>query len=184
VAAGEACADIASGPSAGILGATIVIDVSNLSLIKMLLPCAGPMHLGLIVPDLDRAMQSYGRLFGWKWTSAVRVRHEIEGPCAAEAELHVAFAAGSPLVELIEDRPGTIWTAANTPLHHLGCWVRDLDEAGNILIDAGFALRGRGRRVGVHRFAYAYYGNRDGLLLEIQDARFRPGWQTWLDGAA
>jgi len=175
--------DITSGTSAGILGITIVIDAINPGQIQTLLPNAGPMHLGLIVPDLDRAVESYGRLFGWKWTSTVRVRHEIEGPCATEAELYVVFATGSPLVELIEDRPGTIWAADNRPLHHFGCWVRDLDEAGNILIDAGFTFRGRGRRVGTHRFAYAYYGDRNGLLLEIQDTRFRPGWQAWLDGS-
>lgn len=160
-----------------------MINATDLIRIEKVLPYAGPMHLGLIVPDLNRAIESYGRLFGWKWTSTVRVRHEIEGPCAAEAELYVAFAAGSPLVELIEDRPGTIWTAGNTPFHHFGCWVRDLDEAGNILVHAGFTFRARGRRVGTRRFAYAYYGNPDGLLLEIQDARFQPGWQTWLDGA-
>jgi len=181
--AGEAGANVASGTAAGILGATIMIDAIDLGPLETMLPYAGPMHLGIIVPDLDRAMESYGRLFGWKWTSTVRVRHEIEGPCATEAELYVAFATGSPLVELIEDRPGTIWTVDSRPLHHFGCWVRDLDEADKILIDAGFAFRGRGRRVGTHRFAYAIYAGRDGLLLEIQDTHFRPGWQTWVDGA-
>ena len=167
----------------GVSGETIVIDTADYTPIPALLPQSGPLHIGIVVPDLDRAMEGYRQLFGWKWTSTVRARHELSGPCAAEAELHVAFASGSPHVELIEDRPDTIWSARNGPLHHLGCWVSDLREAGEILTHAGFALRGRGRRVGTTRFAYAIYGNENGLLVEIQDAHFRPGWQAWMDGA-
>ena len=160
-----------------------MIHAAGQTLIQTLLPQCGPLHIGVIVTDLDRAVAGYSQLFGWKWTSAVRVRHELEGPCAAQAELYVAFASGSPHVELIEDRPGTIWSGRNGPLHHLGCWVSDLGEADEILTRAGFALRGRGRRVGTSRFAYAIYGNDDGLLVEIQDAHFQPGWQAWMDGA-
>ena len=141
------------------------------------------MHVGFVVPNLDLAMKQYGRLFGWKWTSKVRVRHELEGPCAAEEELYVAFAAGSPMIELIEDRPGSIWSAGPTPLHHLGCWVTDMEEAANVLTRTGFEFCGRGRRVGTRRFAYAIYRNSDGLLLEIQDARFEKDWRTWLNSA-
>ena len=156
------------------------IDVAP---IEQLLLDSATMHVGFIVPDLDLAMEQYRRLFGWRWTSTVRVRHELEGPCASEEELYVAFASGSPMIELIEDRPGSFWSAGAAPLHHLGCWVTDLDEAGDILIGAGFDFCCRGRRVGTKRFAYAMYRNQDGLILEIQDARFQQAWRSWLDGA-
>jgi len=160
-----------------------MIDTIDAALIQRLLPSNSTMHIGFIVPDLDLAMERYGRLFGWRWTSTVRVRHELEGPCAAEEELYVAFASGAPMIELIEDRPGSIWSAGAAPLHHLGCWVSDLEEAGDVLERAGFRFCGRGRRVGTERFAYALYRNDDGLLLEVQDARFERGWRSWIDSA-
>jgi len=160
-----------------------VIHVIDVAPIQQLLSSTSTMHVGFVVPDLDVAMEQYGRLFGWKWTNTVRVRHEMEGPRAAEEELYIAFAAGSPIVELIEDRPGSIWSSVGGPLHHLGCWVTDLEEAGDILTRADFEFCGRGRRVGTRRFAYAMYRNHDGLLLEIQDARFEQGWRAWLDNA-
>ena len=160
-----------------------MIDTTTISPLQHLISPSSTMHIGLVVPNLDRAMECYERLFGWKWTSTVRVRHELEGPCATQEELYIAFATGSPLVELIEDRPGSVWTAASGQFHHLGCWVTDLDEAGAVLMNAGFEFRARGRRAGTRRFAYAMFADPDGLLVEIQDARFEQGWRSWLDGA-
>jgi catechol 2,3-dioxygenase-like lactoylglutathione lyase family enzyme len=147
-----------------------------------LLPGSPAMHVGFIVPNLDRAMDQYRDLFGWKWTTPVRVQHELDGPCAAQQELYVAFSAGSPMVELIEDRPGSLWSGDRGALHHLGCWVSDLEDAGRALDQQGFEFCARGRRVGAKRFAYAIY-RRDGFLLEIQDSRFAPGWRAWLETA-
>jgi len=160
-----------------------VIHANDATPIQHLPLASARMHVGFIVPDLDLAMDQYGRLYGWKWTRTVRVHHELKGPCASEEELYVAFATGSPMIELIEDRPGSIWSAGASPLHHLGCWVTDLEEAGDILTREGFEFCGRGRRVGTSRFAYAIYRNCDGLLLEIQDARFERGWRSLVAAA-
>jgi len=153
----------------------------EMAAIRNLLPNSPPPHVGMIVRDFDRAMEVYGTVFGCRWAPPIKTHHELLGPRAAQAELRVTFSVGKPNIELIEHRDGTIWSAVESVLHHLGFWVDDLESAHTILTNAGLAFQASGRRAGSRRIAYAFY-SLDGLLIEIGDRRYEPYLQSWVGG--
>jgi len=151
--------------------------------LDQLLPNAPTPHIGMIVPDLLRAMEYYGKLFGWRFAPPRKARHELVGPNPAEEELFITFTLDAPAMELIEARPGTLWSLDRGILQHFGFWVHDLEQSGETLQQAGFKLLGRGRRVGAKHFSYHYYENADGLTIEIGDRRYEEPFNTWLEEA-
>jgi len=161
----------------------LAIPTADLQRLRELLPNAPTPHIGMIVPNLARAMDYYGKVFGWKFAAPKRVRHELIGPHPAEEEIYITFTLGAPAIELIEARPGTLWSLDRGILQHFGFWVHNLENSGAILERAGLKLLARGRRVGAKYFTYHLYEGPDGLMVELGDRRYEQGLNAWLDEA-
>ena len=81
-------------------------------------------HVGIIVPDMEAAMDELGRRFGCGWRdpsiATVRVRDEggdrILSPRVTFCDRSTPIA-----LELIEAIPGTVWhVGERSQLHHFG----------------------------------------------------------------
>ena len=95
-------------------------------------------HVGIIVPDMEAAMEELGRRFGVGWrdpsTATVRVRDQggdrILSPRVTFCDQSTPIA-----LELIEALPGTLWDVGeSSQLHHFGLYVESvraaIDELG------------------------------------------------------
>ena len=90
-------------------------------------------HVGIIVPDMEAAMEELGRRFGVGWrdpsTATVRVRDEGGDRILAP---RVTFCDQSTPIalELIEAIPGTVWDVGeSSQLHHFGLYVESVQAA-------------------------------------------------------
>jgi hypothetical protein len=82
-------------------------------------------HVGVVVADLVPGMNEIAEVLGLRW-GRVQRREMVMESDGGQITLEMAYAYsldGPPHVELIEQRPGSIF---DTPgLHHLGVWTQD-----------------------------------------------------------
>ena len=131
---------------------------------------AGPIgtffHVGVIVEDLDAAMEEFSRTLGLEFNephestyagSRIRVCYSLQGP---------------PYVELIQGEPGGMWSTSDGPkADHVGYFVDDLEAARERLEDAGLPVDIDGMALG-GRFTY-HKMSTSGMRIELIDAARR-----------
>jgi hypothetical protein len=97
-----------------------------------------PYHVGMVVPDVPRAMEELTEVLGVSWGRVQRRQNTMDTP-QGPAPTEVCFAYtldGPPYLEVIEQRPGTVF--ATLGLHHLGLWTDDQRAESTRLGDAGW----------------------------------------------
>lgn len=142
-------------------------------------------HVGIVVHDLDDAMQRYGELGVAPWAT---FDAEIPGTFRGNEMVvaaRVAFAQSGPTyLELVQPTKGE-WTASvflkerGEGAYHLGYWVEDLDEAMRRAVTLGFAIDIVSERGG---FAYLDASRTAGLHIELVSTRNRPAIEQFLAG--
>jgi hypothetical protein len=96
-----------------------------------------PFHVGLVVADLETGMDQLARALGLSWARVQRRTIVMEAP-GEPVGVDVAYVYslnGPPYLELIEQRPGTVF--AQPGLHHLGLWTNDPHGESDRLGDLG-----------------------------------------------
>lgn len=102
-------------------------------------------HIGVVVPDLDKAIEEFSRVLGLTFTKPAWVTNPwLEDPEPHEHVVHVTFSRqGPPYYELIESHGDGIFSAENEGrILYLGLWEPDMAgriktlEAEGIGIDA------------------------------------------------
>jgi hypothetical protein len=87
-------------------------------------------HVGIVVPDVDRAMEELSTNLGVTWagvyTPRLRVRSEERG--LHSISHRIAVTAQRPFLELIQAVPDSPWalTGDRMALHHVAYFVDDL----------------------------------------------------------
>jgi hypothetical protein len=127
------------------------------------LPTHSFAHAGIVVNDVNAAMEELSASLGVKWAEPIDVP-------VGDLVVRVTYAQPGPpwleLVSLVEGPPGTIWDATDGPkLHHLGFWAEDLDETSKILSDGGVPLELDARPLG--RPIVFHLGPMSGLRIEL-----------------
>ncbi|OBI37067.1 VOC family protein [Mycobacterium colombiense] len=138
-------------------------------------------HTGLVVPDMDAAAQSLTRAAGYTWTQP------IEAPLSVttddgdrEVPFKFVYSIEAPHLELIQEVPGTIWTASpHGAAHHLGYWTDDLAATAAALEHAGYRLEARPS--GEELKMFAYYLDPFGVRIEIVERGLFPNWSDFLE---
>ncbi|WP_338183523.1 VOC family protein [Jatrophihabitans sp.] len=146
---------------------------------------SGYFHIGLLVDELEPAMESLGAALGVTWRPIYDVPLTLTSAdrAVAKIRLRLVYSAGpTPAIELIERAPGTPFADApgGGRLHHLGKWSTDLPadvaEARGWSAGGGGALAGT---VADHNGApscLALLSTPLGFYLELVDPQFaRPG---------
>lgn len=96
-------------------------------------------HTGIVVDDLDAAMDQLGPVLGVTWNrGGAEVRMTTDrGPATVESA-YALSKEGPHHVELCQAVEGTLWTVDSPGhAHHLGYWVDDVAAASAALVDAG-----------------------------------------------
>lgn len=100
-------------------------------------------HIGVIVPDLAKAMETYSRVLGLTFTQpAWNTVPWLEDPEPHEQLVHVAFSEdGPPYYELIEATgTGIFGPQQEAQILYLGIWEEDMDARMKILAEQGIGL--------------------------------------------
>jgi catechol 2,3-dioxygenase-like lactoylglutathione lyase family enzyme len=145
------------------------------------LAIADNYHIGLVVPDIASATERLTAVSGYGWTKPVEASLSV---VTADGEFEMPFSfvysIEAPHLEVIQEVPGTIWTASTSgAAHHLGYWVDDLPLAAAGLEAAGFVLEARPS--GDELSTFAYFLDPAGVRIEIVDRALFPDWAGFLE---
>lgn len=123
-------------------------------------------HVGLVVEDLDAAIEELSRTLGLEF-------NEPHDSTYGDSHIRVCYSLqGPPYVELIQGEPGSLWDTAGGPrADHLGYFVDDFEASKQRLIDSGMPVDIDGMQWG-RTFSY-HRSSHSGLRVELVDSARR-----------
>lgn len=138
-------------------------------------------HTGIMVPDIEAWKTRMSEVAGHRWTETmtgeVRVRL-ADGE--RDLQLRFAYSLDAPHIELVQEIPGTPWTAAERiATHHLGYFCDDLQTTSKRLEEAGFPLEACAIVDGSLSI-FAYHLDPSGVRIEIVDRARMPDFSAYL----
>lgn len=135
-------------------------------------------HVGIVVADVEESKRHLSELLGVSWADPMTgiAEHQLlEGRIVPHvgtgdrpAQGTVYSIDGPPYLELIQQRPGTVWE--ETGLHHLGVWTDDVAGESDRLasmrcpLEAVAAVEADGTWI-----AGCYHKTADNIRIEIVD---------------
>ena len=91
----------------------------------------------------------------------------------------------SPHVELLQEVPGSLWTAApGNSVHHLGYFTDDLADTAELLESNGFTFEMTADVPGQDLALFAYYVDPFGTRIEIVDRALFPDFSAFVQSMA
>jgi hypothetical protein len=139
-------------------------------------------HVGLTVPDVRAAMESYSDAFGFTWASVHESRMSIvvDG-VDRDAEIAVTYSVqGPPYLELVQERRGSVWGADGFALTHVGFWAEDIAAAKRGLEASGLPARVHAQESEGRPMRYSYHEFGGGLWIELVHTSFQAELSSWI----
>jgi hypothetical protein len=125
-------------------------------------------HVGLVVPELEPAIDEHARL-GLAFEEPIIVTRPAQSP-AGEFMMPVraCYALPPAKLELVQEIPGTIWTAGESGrIHHLAFVAGDIDGESARLDEAGWP------RVAWSEVGWVYHESPLGYYVELLTRELR-----------
>lgn len=143
-------------------------------------------HTGIVVPDLDAAMATLSALAGYRWINPMSYTLPFRTAAGIrELTSTIVYSLQSPHVELVQEVPGSPWTAApGNAVHHLGYFSDNLSESARALEAHGFTLEMTADTPGSDLALFAYYTDASGTRIEIVDRALFPDFPAFLQSMA
>lgn len=143
-------------------------------------------HTGIVVPDLDVAMARLSALAGYRWITPLTYTLPVRTATGSrEFTCTFVYSLQSSHVELIQEVPGSPWTAApGNAVHHLGYFADDLAETAHLLEESGFTLEATADTSPPDLALFAYYVDAGGTRIEIVDRALFADFPAFLQSAA
>jgi catechol 2,3-dioxygenase-like lactoylglutathione lyase family enzyme len=137
-------------------------------------------HVGLIVPDLQRAIAEMTAAGGYTWTKPIEATLTVTTDDGdIEMPFKFVYSVEAPHLEVIQEVPGTVWAAPKGgAAHHIGYWVDDLAAAAESLQAAGYRIEAR--PAGAQLSSFAYLVSPSGVRIEIVDRALFPDFPAFL----
>jgi len=142
-------------------------------------------HYGLVVEDIDAAMDSLGRHLELTWAPLQEIPVHVRTGSGENVTENLRFtysAQGPPNLELIESMERRLWSPGPTGhLHHVGAYDDDFAGALERFTSDGSVLEFGGGR-GDDPQGFAYFLVPGGARIEIIDGTRRAAFDEWLAG--
>lgn len=137
-------------------------------------------HIGIVVDDLETALEELGSLFGYQWCPVFAVEIPVVLPAGEiKVDLRFVYSKTEPRVEVIQAMPGTPWVpAADSGIHHAGYWSDDIAVDGGRLETSGYAEEARGI-LPDGATIWAYYRSPRGLRIELVSRQLQAGLEQY-----
>ncbi len=143
-------------------------------------------HTGIVVPDLDAAKARLSALAGYRWIKPLTYTLPFRTASGvSELTSTIVYSVQAPHVELVQEVPGSPWTAApGRSVHHLGYFTDNLAESAKMLERNGFAFEMTAEVPGSELAMFAYYVDDFGTRIEIVDRAVFPDFPAFLQSMA
>jgi len=143
-------------------------------------------HTGIVVPDLGAAMVRLSALAGYRWIRPLTYTLPFRTATGvSELTSTIVYSLQGPHVELVQEVPGSPWTAApGHSVHHLGYFTDNLAETGQMLERNGFRFEMTAEVAGSELAMFAYYVDDFGTRIEIVDRAIFPDFPAFLQSMA
>lgn len=143
-------------------------------------------HTGIVVPDLDAAMARLSALAGYRWINPMSYTLPFRTASGVrELTSTIVYSLQSPHVELVQEVPGSPWTAApGNAVHHLGYFSDNLAQSARALEANGFTLEMTADAPRSDLSLFAYYTDASGTRIEIVDRALFPDFPAFLQSMA
>jgi hypothetical protein len=143
-------------------------------------------HTGIVVPDLDAAKARLSALAGYRWINPLSYTLPFRTTTGtSELTSTIVYSVQAPHIELLQEVPGSPWTAApGNSVHHLGYFTDNLADAAKALEDNGFAFEMTAAVSGPDLALFAYYIDAFGTRIEIVDRALFPDFPAFLKSAS
>jgi hypothetical protein len=147
-------------------------------------------HIGVLVSDLDKAMEEMSRQQGVTFPKPAAIR--LSRPDGTGEDLiRVVYSKDGPsYYELIEATPGGVFDGtAEEKVHHVGIWEENMAERVRLLREDGIGVLASGvgltGRPGLIEDATPHWVITEpsalGVRFEYVDAAMRMGIEMWLE---
>ena len=147
-------------------------------------------HTGIVVPDLNAAMARLTALTGYRWITPLSYTLPFRTAAGSrELTSTIVYSVQGPHLELVQEVPGSPWTAApGNSVHHLGYFTDNLAETGRMLERNGFTFEMTADVAQPSAESdlalFAYYVDAFGTRIEIVDRALFPDWPGFLQSMA
>jgi catechol 2,3-dioxygenase-like lactoylglutathione lyase family enzyme len=143
-------------------------------------------HVGIRVPDIDKAMAEVGAVMGVTWASVQDRQMSVWLPDEGQVTKHVllTYSVEGPVhLELLQGEPGSIWDGDDSPgAHHFGVWSDDPGGDVQRLLDAGWMLEMAANSPDEGYGRFAYVRSPTGFLVEPVTSANKPRFERWWAG--
>lgn len=145
-------------------------------------------HVGVRVPDLEKAMAELGDGLGITWAGVIEREQSAWTPALGYFTTPLRFTyscEGPQHVELLQGAPGSLWDGNDSPgVHHHGVWVDDVAAETERLLAAGWSLEMAQKSPEDGYGSMTYVRSPNGFLLEPVTSAVRPRFERWFAGGA
>lgn len=143
-------------------------------------------HTGIAVADIDAEMARLSAVAGYRWITPQTYTLPMRTVTGTrELTMTFVYSLQSPHIELVQEIPGTPWTAApGNAIHHLGYFTDDLVGTGRMLNDNGYTLEATSAVSESDLALFAYYIDVLGTRIEIVDRALFPDFDAFLQSAS
>lgn len=128
-------------------------------------------HFGILVDDLDEAIERYGRTLGLTFGARQNRCFAVGvGDESNDSDLSLVFShQGPPYIELMQATSDSgVWDRQHGPgFHHIGAWVDDLDQQMSRLVAQGTRVEATLAMNGKIMAAYLEPDDLTGVRLEL-----------------
>jgi Glyoxalase/Bleomycin resistance protein/Dioxygenase superfamily len=98
-------------------------------------------HVGIVVDDFDETVARFSVTHGYRWCEPVSIEQLITTPAGEQTvPMRLVYSVDEPRIEILQTITGTIWTPADSGIHHLGYWSDDVDADVTSLVATGMEL--------------------------------------------
>ena len=141
---------------------------------------ADQFHVGVVVDDLDAALNELGDLFGYQWCPPLAVQTPVVVPSGDFLlDLRFTYSVTVPRVEVIQSVAGTLWmSAAGSGVHHVGYWSDDVEADARRLVSHGYAEEAKGVRPDGAAM-WAYHRREGAPRIELVSREIQAGMEQY-----
>jgi len=138
-------------------------------------------HVGIVSDDPAATMARLTESLGYQCADLIGGPVSVSlpgkdggyGDKDTTVEIRAWYSVTTPRLEVVQSIPGTVWSRADSGLHHLGYWVDDLGATIDALEAEGYAREAVGKLPNGQPY-WAYLSGPTGPRLEVVSRQLQP----------
>ena len=143
-------------------------------------------HVGIVVPDLERAKEHFSDLLHLEWGPVLETDIEVRLDDGVDRVFpnKIVYSSGPPYLELIQETPGSPWVCnEHSNLHHIGFFTGAFTAEAERLVASACPLEMYGGHGDGPPTTFTYHRDPWGVRIELVDDEIRPTMEQFLFGA-